>query len=99
MLRLELGEDGNATITTLDLFARPRTVVIQMHELREPRTLRPLATFAARGYTYFLDGNVANADLLARLGLQKKHQPALTSEGFDSDEDEDDAGTGSKRGK
>ncbi len=90
VLRLELGDDDTATVTTLTLLARPQTSSIRRSEMREPQTLRPLATFAAQGRIFFIDGNVANAALLARLGLQKKPIPVEQSSGYDSD-DEDDA--------
>ena len=96
VLRLELGDDNTATVTTLTLLARPQTATILRSEMREPQTLRPLATFAAQGRIFFIDGNVANAALLARLGLQKKPIPVEQSSGYDTD-DEDDGPTSKRK--
>ena len=96
VLRLLLNSDDTATVTTMDLLARQRSVTVRLDEMREPRTMRPLATFEARGRIYFVDGNVANSDLLLRMGLQKKDitpsQPL-----YDSDDDEDETPTKKKR--
>ena len=99
MLRLVLDrERGVAHITTLSLLARPMAHEVQLSEFREPQTLRPLATFAAQGRIFFLDGNIADAELLARLGLQKKAiDPAAEASGYDSDEDEEEKETQRKR--
>ena len=91
VLKLSLNSDDTFTVTTMDLLARPRTATIRLDELREPRTLRPLATFEARGRIFFIDGNVADGALLQRMGLQKKDNEPLQSGYDDSDEDEDDA--------
>jgi hypothetical protein len=90
VLRLTLSGDDTATVTTMDLLARPRTVTIRLDEMREPRTLRPLATFEARGRIFFIDGNVADAALLQRMGLHKKENEPLQS-GYDDSDDEDEA--------
>ena len=88
VLRLNLDSDNTATVTTMDLLARPRTTTIRLDEFREPRTLRPLATFEARGRIFFIDGNVADAALLQRMGLQKRENEPMPS-GYDSDDEEE----------
>ena len=89
ILRLVLDTAGKqATITTMNFLGRPHTITLRLDEMREPQTLRPLATFAARGRIFFIDGNVANAELLGRLGLQKKElEPVQT--GYDSDDEDE----------
>ena len=89
VLRLALAADGACTVTTLNLLAKPTTVVLHVSEFREPQTVRPLATFTARGKVFFLDGHVANEELLAALGLKKTEVAPPGSESFD-DEEEDD---------
>jgi hypothetical protein len=96
VLRLALGSGGTAEITTLTLLARPETRTIRLSEMKEPQTLRPLATFAAQGRIFFVDGNVADTELLARLGLQKK-TVAAPQTGYDSDDEDDDAPAAGKR--
>lgn len=88
VLRLNLNNDDTATITTMDVLARPKTVTIRLDEMSEPRTLRPLATFEARGRIFFIDGNVADAALLQRMGLQKRENEPMPS-GYDSDDEEE----------
>ena len=92
-LRLNINSDDTATITTMDLLARPRTVTIRLDEMREPRTLRPLATFESRGRVFFVDGNIADSALLLRMGLQKKENEDIT---YDSDDDDEET-TGSTK--
>jgi hypothetical protein len=89
VLRLALAADGACTVTTLNLLAKPTTVVLHVSEFREPQTVRPLATFTARGKVFFLDGHVANEELLAALGLKKTEVAPPGSDSFD-DEEEDD---------
>ena len=90
VLRLNLNGDDTATITTMDVLARPKTVTIRVDEMGEPRTLRPLATFQARGRIFFVDGNVADQALLHRMGLQKRDIEPGPPSGYDDSDEEDD---------
>jgi hypothetical protein len=90
VLRLHLSSDDTATVTTMDFLAREKTTTFRLDEMREPRTLRPLATFEARGRIFFVDGNVADAALLQRMGLQKKENEPMQT-GYDDSDDEDEA--------
>jgi hypothetical protein len=74
----------------MDFLAREKTTTFRLDEMREPRTLRPLATFEARGRIFFVDGNVADAALLQRMGLQKKENEPMQT-GYDDSDDEDEA--------
>ncbi len=96
ILRLSLGPDDVAAVTTLTLLAQPRTSHIRLSEMREPQTLRPLATFAAQGRIFFIDGNIADAALLARLGLQKKPQATAMEQGYDTDDEDEEPGKAKK---
>ncbi len=81
VLRLVL--DGeHATVTTLNLLAQPQTRTFSIQDMREPQTMRPLATFEVDGRIYFVDGNTADERLLAKLGLKKTviKQPAEEEE-------------------
>lgn len=88
VLRLHLSSDDTATATTMDFLAREKTTTLRLDEMREPRTLRPLATFEARGRIFFIDGNVADAALLQRMGLQKKENEPMPT-GYDTDDEDD----------
>lgn len=70
ILRLVL-EGDQVTVTTLNVFAQPFQTRFQIQEMREPQTMRPLASFQVDGRIYFIDGNTADERLLGKLGLKK----------------------------
>jgi hypothetical protein len=98
------GEDS-AVVTTLSLFARPRTRRFGLGEVRAPDTVHPLSTFAlSDGRYYYLDmDNFPDKELLSRLAPESlaahllAQQPPAADGGEGSDEDEDEAGDGQQR--
>ena len=81
VLRLEVvGEQVVAS--TLNVFAQPTASTFPLSAMKEPETMRPLATFQVGRKIYFIDGTASDA-LLLRLGLRKQEHKPL----YEEDED------------
>ncbi|KAI8472571.1 MAG: hypothetical protein J3K34DRAFT_375973 [Monoraphidium minutum] len=81
---------------TLTMLGRPRWAEFGLDEVQHPDSLRPLATFKARGRFYYIDrGSVADADLLQR--LTPPHPDAEALEAAAAAAREEDAADAARR--